>query len=494
MLRQSLPVLVTIVLGGQLPLVSTGALAQATPAPQATPTPKVCAANLNSLMAAVADRRGWQRYQWGLVAQPLSATTPLVNIRGQNYFLPASTNKLLTTAAALRQLGTQQRLRTSIYRDGGSDPLQPALTLVGRGDPTITPAQIQALGDRLKQQGIQRITQLTVDTGYFRGDPIPPDWEWSDLTTDYGVPVTNLIVQQNAVDLVVTPQKPGQPLSYRWRTPLAGIPWQIDNRSTTAPAATSSNLAVRAVMGKPTLILTGSLPTTSRGTTLNLAMLDPQDTWLRQLQYSLGQQQISIDRLGLSDNPALGSTEIAAIESPPIAALVQEVNRNSNNLYAEVLLRTIGRTHPNHNNSDRSTADLGLEIVSQRLREIGVDPTAYYQADGSGLSRKNNIAPLALVQTLVGMARTPEASVFKSSLAVGGSSGTLANRFRNVPGQVQAKTGSLTGITGLAGYADSSAYGSIAFSILVNNHDQAASAIRSGIDEMVALLLQVQAC
>jgi serine-type D-Ala-D-Ala carboxypeptidase/endopeptidase (penicillin-binding protein 4) len=474
-------------------VMSALALPSAALAQSSAAEAQVCVADLNRTVAAIADRQGWQRYQWGIYAQALHANTPLLNYRGQSNLIPASTNKLLTTAAALRQFGSQYRLRTSIYRDPGGDPLQPSLTVVGRGDPTITTAEIQKLSSQLKAKGIQRINQLTADNSYFRGDTIDGNWEWGDLVTDYGTPVTSLILQQNAVSLTVSPQKAGQPASYRWRNALAGIPWQIDNRSITGPDKSENTIGLNGTFGRSALTLSGRIPANGSPMVLSLAMLDPQDTWLRQLQYSLGQQQIGVNRLQLSASPVMGM-EVAAIESPPLIDLITEINRNSNNLYAEVMLRTLGRANPKHINSDKNTADLGLEMVEQKLREIGVDPNYFQQFDGSGLSRKNAIAPIALVQTLVGMSRTPDASIFRDSLASSGQFGTLANRFKSTPGKIRGKTGSFTGTAALAGYAEPPGYQPVAFSIIVNNFDRPSAEIRGALDEIVGTLLRLKSC
>jgi serine-type D-Ala-D-Ala carboxypeptidase/endopeptidase (penicillin-binding protein 4) len=455
----------------------------------------ICPAAIDRTVQSVASRYNLQRYQWGLYVQPLTGAAPLANYQGQSLFIPASTTKLLTTAATLRQLGSQYRLRTSVYQNSASNSLSPDLTLVGRGDPTITINQIKNLSEQLKNKGLQRIGQLNIGAGYFRGSSSPLDWEWGDLTTDYGVPVTSLILQQNAVDLVINPRQTGQPASYLWRNQLAATPWQIDNRSLTSQSGTVSNISVQGVLGKPFLQINGQLPVNGSPQTWNLAMLDPIDTWRSQFQFNLGQQGITIGRTQvLNGEPSPGGIEVAALESPPLGDLVKEINRNSNNLYAEVLLRTLGRNNPRHATSVSDTADLGLEMVSKKLTEIGVSPQYYRQADGSGLSRKNLVAPIALVQTLIGMSKTPEGQLYRDSLAVGGVSGTLANRFKDHKNMVQGKTGSLTGVLALAGYVNPPQYQPLAFSVVVNNHDRQNSEIRAALDEMVSALAKLRSC
>ncbi len=451
----------------------------------------VCPANLGVTVASIASRYNLQRHHWGYYVQPLATNTPLASYQGSSLFIPASSNKLLTTAAVLRQLGTQYRLRTSIYQDPNSNLQQPSLTIVGRGDPTITTVKIQELATQLQQKGIRQISRLTANGGYFKGSPMNPDWEWGDLYTDYGVPTTSLIVQQNAVDLVLSPQQVGQAPSYRWRNSVAGIPWQIENRALTGVAKTENSIEVQGLQGKPTLLLTGSLPAGGGGMTINLAMLNPTATWLSQLQFNLAQKQIGVGQIQTIDQEPVVGVEVAALESPTLGELVKETNRTSNNLFAEVLLRTLGRSNTEAGNN---TADLGLRMVKAKLNEIGVTPSIYRQADGSGLSRKNLISPLTLVQTLVGMSKTPEAAVYRDSLPVSGVSGTLASRFKNYPSRIQAKTGTLTGTVALAGYANPVQYQPLAFGIIVNNHDRSASEIRSAVDEIATAFLRLRSC
>ncbi len=471
------------------------AFAQSTPSSSsvskiAQTEPAICSASLSDAVNSIASRYNLQRHHWGYYVQPLATNIPLASYQGSSLFIPASSNKLLTTAAILNHLGSQYRLRTSIYQDPNSNPQQPSFTIVGRGDPTITNVQLQDLAAQLQQKGVRQISKLTANGGYFRGSPMNPDWEWGDLYTDYGVPTTSLILQQNSVDLVVTPQQIGQPPSYRWRTPLAGIPWQIENRAVTGAARTENSIEVQGLQGKPTLLLTGNLPAGS-STTLNLAMLSPNATWLSQLQLNLAQKQINTNQLQVIESePVTSGQEIAAIESPTLGELVKQTNRTSNNLFAEVLLRTLGRS----NTEPGSSADLGLRMVKAKLTGLGVNANGYRLADGSGLSRKNLLSPQTLVQTLIGMSQTSEAAVYRDSLPVGGVSGTLASRFKKYPNQIQAKTGTLTGTVALAGYANPTQYQQLAFGILVNNHDRPASEIRSAVDEIATAFLRVRNC
>jgi D-alanyl-D-alanine carboxypeptidase/D-alanyl-D-alanine-endopeptidase (penicillin-binding protein 4) len=159
---------------------------------------------------------------------------------------------------------------------------------------------------------------------------------------------------------------------------------------------------------------------------------------------------------------------------------IQIVNRESDNASADALLRHIG----------------GQNAVRRVLTSLGVNPASYTQFDGSGLSRKNRVKPSTFVQLLKGMYTADENGVFYSSLPVAGVSGTLRNRFRKTPveGKVHAKTGTLNGVRALSGYLEAPNYGTIAFSIVVNQSEQSGDVLVQAIDQIVLQTAQVTRC
>jgi D-alanyl-D-alanine carboxypeptidase/D-alanyl-D-alanine-endopeptidase (penicillin-binding protein 4) len=227
---------------------------------------------------------------------------------------------------------------------------------------------------------------------------------------------------------------------------------------------------------------------------IGVAIFDPGRYFLQHFQTALTAQGITVAQSRVADTVSriTSEPELASVNSPPLAELVAETNQNSNNLYAEALLRSLGA----NSNTEGDADSLGLIAVKQTLTALSVNPASYFQADGSGLSRRNLVSPEALVQTLQGMAQTPEASIFRASLPVAGVSGTLKNRFRDTPvqGNLQAKTGTLTGVVALSGYLTPPKYPPLVVSIIVNQSEQPASIIRQNIDEMVVLLARLQPC
>jgi D-alanyl-D-alanine carboxypeptidase/D-alanyl-D-alanine-endopeptidase (penicillin-binding protein 4) len=454
-----------------------------------------CFANVSNEIDAVINRPEWRRSRWGVLIQPLNSQTPIYTHDAEKYFTPASNLKLLTTAAALVQLGSQFRIRTSAYTTGIAPNLS-SLRVVGRGDPSFTTQQLKELGRQIRSRGIERIETLIVDDRYFPKPNLNFSWEWSDLYTDYAPSINSLILNENATTLTLIPQKLGQPLQLKWSDFIASRQWQIKNNTIAAPAKTKYGIKINPVYGKSLLEIEGGLAIDAEPDEWDLAIVDPANYFLESLRILLLNEGISVGKgLVVEDlsrsplNPPLtrGEIEIAAIESPAVANLIYKTNQNSNNLYAESLLKTIGATVNNSNY---------LKVLKENLTKLGVDPESYILMDGSGLSRQNLVSPIALVQTLQQMAKTPEAEIYKQSLPIAGVSGTLKNRFKNTPikGKLKAKTGTLTGISSLAGYLELSKERTLVFSIIVDKTDESNQKLRQAIDEIVSILTRSNSC
>jgi D-alanyl-D-alanine carboxypeptidase/D-alanyl-D-alanine-endopeptidase (penicillin-binding protein 4) len=448
----------------------------------------ICPAQLGAAIDAAINRPQFRRARWGILIEPLSPTTnrPLYNREGDRYFIPASNAKLLTTAAALRQLGSEFRIRTSIYQTSAS-----SLRVVGRGDPSLTDVQLRDLAQQLKRQGVRNVQRLVVDDGYFQGDTLNLTWDWEDVQSDYGAAVNSLILNQNAVELTLSPQQVGQPLRVSWADAIAAKQWRLENNSLTAKAATPDSLAITTVLGQPLLQIKGQLGVDAEPEVIGLPVLNPGEYFLQHFRNVLVAEGISVERATLESNRGVaGAQELAKIESPPLATLLVETNQESNNLYAEVLLRSLGT------GASRDSTELGLKKLKETLTALGVDPQSYSLADGSGLSRQNLVSPEAIAQTLKRMAQTPQATIYRASLPTAGANGTLGRRFLNTAaqGNLQAKTGTLTGVSALSGYLDVPGYQPLVFSIMVNQSDQSPTTQRQAIDEIVLLLTRLRSC
>ncbi|HAZ49804.1 MAG TPA: D-alanyl-D-alanine carboxypeptidase/D-alanyl-D-alanine-endopeptidase [Cyanobacteria bacterium UBA11369] len=459
-----------------------------TPTPQEFLPKSICPASLPGAIEAIASRPQFSRARWGMSIQTLSNGQTLYTREANRYFIPASSVKLLTTAAALRQLGANYRIRTSIY---GNENL---LRVVGRGDPSLTDAELKDLAKQLKQRGIRQVKQLIVEDGYFQGQMLNPDWEFGDVYASYGVSVNSLILNQNAIALTLSPQEVGQPLKAVWSEPLAALQWELENQSITVASGMPSSAEVNGILGQPVLQIRGQLAVDSKPVTQFLAIRDPGKYFLQHFRTALAAEGIAVAQASVTSKAGNGNeAEIAFVESPNLSKLIADTNQPSNNLYAEVLLRSLGISS---NSNSPNSAEQGLTVVKDTLTQLGVDASGYVLADGSGLSRHNLVSPEALVQMLKAMSRLPDFNIFRASLPVAGVSGTLSNRFKNTPAQgiVQAKTGTLSGNTALSGYVDAPNYETVVFSIIVNQSEQSAAPLRQAVDEMVVLLTRLKRC
>jgi D-alanyl-D-alanine carboxypeptidase/D-alanyl-D-alanine-endopeptidase (penicillin-binding protein 4) len=461
----------------------------------------ICPGELGAQVDAIANRPEFSRSRWGILIQPLSSTATLYSRDAQKYFIPASNVKLLTTAAALQKLGADFRIKTSVYSgENGS------LYVAGRGDPTITEAHLQSLAQQLKRRGVDRVNELIGDDSYFQGSAVNPNWEWEDAQAGYGAPINSLIFNQNAIELLLSPQDLGQPLKVTFAEPKLANQWQIQNNSVTVAQNESEFIEVGREFDRPAIRVSGQLKVGAESESAYVAVVNPANNFLQHFQQVLAAEGIPVKQALVASVSRNFNQELATVESPPLAELVRETNRESNNLYAEVLLRLLGKV------TDKmplpqtltgkmpvpqeDTDEIGLKELKTVLTQLGVNPNSYILADGSGLSRHNLISPEALVQTLRFMANSPAASIYRQSLPVAGESGTLKNRLNSTPNRVilQAKSGTLSGVSALSGYIEVPDYEPLVFSIIVNQSGLSAASMRSATDEIVLLLNRLRRC
>ena len=439
-----------------------------------TPSLSLCRSNLEEEINAIIQQTELRRSRWGILIQTLNSQETIYGLEPESYFLPASNAKLFTTAAALLKFGSQWQISTPVYATGTAPHLT-SLYVVGRGDPSITTTQLEALVEELKAKGITKIDRLIVEDSYFPEGGINPTWEWEDLHYYWGTSVNSLILNENAVILTILPTELGETVKLQWSDSLAAKQWQIENKAVTAAEETPYNVTIHPNFTQPLLEIEGELAIDSKPDIWALSVPDPGRYFLNSFRRQLLQAGIEVSSAKLIKNESNHwETELTAIESPALAELLDKTNQESNNLYAESLFQLVG----------------GAEGVKEVLTELGVDPGTYHLADGSGLSRRHLISPEAIVSTLSLMAATAEAEIYRASLPIAGESGTLKSRFLNttVAGNLRAKTGTLTGVSALSGYLEIPGQEPLVLSILVNQSEQSVRNLRKAIDNFVVLL------
>jgi D-alanyl-D-alanine carboxypeptidase/D-alanyl-D-alanine-endopeptidase (penicillin-binding protein 4) len=446
----------------------------------------LCPGELEPTINAIANRPQFQRSRWGILIETLTTNITLYERDSQYYFIPASTVKLLTTAATLQKLGANFRIRTSIYGD-----TQGNIYIVGRGDPSLTEIQLQDLAQQLKNQGINQINQLIAVDGYFTGSPIHSTWQWEDIQAGYGAPINSLILNQNSLDLILSPQTIGQPLKVTWVRPEQATGWTIDNQTRTVRENEPEFVNIGRDLSQPIIRILGQLRVNGEPEPVYAAVIEPTNNFIQQFQKILINSGIKVLKTSISSNFFYPETELAFVESPPLSELIKTLNLESNNVFAESLLRTLGAQ-----NSRSDSVESGLKEIKLILSKLGINPNNYQLFDGSGLSRNNLVTPLVLVQTLRMMAASSNAELYRNSLPIGGVSGTLKARFKDnsATGIVQAKTGTMRGVTSLAGYISPLNYQPLVFSITINQSNLSPEELRQAVDEIILLLTQLKSC
>src|SRR3989475_1988911 len=468
---------------------------------------------------------------WGMEVVSLSTGKVLYSQNGDKLFIPASNTKLFTTAAALALIGSDYKFRTSVETNGVLDKhgrLTGDLVLIGRGDPNLSGrvlpfAQrterndhpilvLEQLADQLVQKGVKYVDgDIVADDSYFAFERYGEGWSQDDLVWDYGAPVSALTINDNVIFVSILPADRAGDRAFVSITPFANY-YRIDNRIITTPAGTGRKIFINREPGATVLTLWGNMPLGDAGANEALAIEDPAEfaaSLLRQLLETRGiavygrQRTRHTDLASLStftitaSAPARGGDApsralqsqplvLASYQSKPLIEDLRVINKVSQNLHAEILLRLLGREK-----GTAGTVEGGLEVLRGFLNKAGVPGDQYVFYDGSGLSRQNLATPHSVVQLLRYAASQPWGASFRDTFPVAGVDGSLSDRLKNIDaqGRVYAKTGSLGGVKTLSGYATTDRGERVAFSILSNNFNLPTKRVTDAIDAIVGAIV-----
>ncbi|MDH2427632.1 D-alanyl-D-alanine carboxypeptidase/D-alanyl-D-alanine-endopeptidase [Sphaerisporangium sp. TRM90804] len=387
-------------------------------------------------------------------------------------FVPASNTKLLTSAAAVETLGLDHRFTTSVLRSGKrvGSTLAGDLYLKGTGDPTMLAADYDALAAKVAASGVKLVTgRLVADDTWFDDVRLGTDWAQDDEPYYYAAQVSALTAAPDtdydagSVIVTVAPgDAPGAPVKVT-TTPETDYV-KIDNRATTG---TATDVTVTRVHGTNRVLITGTVASEYSEW---LAVDDPTGYAASLFRRALAGHGVRVlGPTGRGATPA-AATGVADRRSMPLSELLVPFMKLSNNVHAEILTKAMGRKV-----SGQGTWDAGLAAVLAFAGANGVDTVRL--RDGSGLSRLDAVTPGELTEFLIALRAKPWFQTWYDAMPIAGRSerfvgGTLRNRMAGTPaaGNVHAKTGSLTSVSGLSGYVTSAEGEALVFSILLNNY------------------------
>jgi D-alanyl-D-alanine carboxypeptidase/D-alanyl-D-alanine-endopeptidase (penicillin-binding protein 4) len=450
---------------------------------------------LQNKIQAQLDQEGLAAASFGVCVMTEKDRQIVFQQDANKLLMPASTMKLYTTAAALTKLTPDFRIRTSVYAAARPDANGHIkdLILYGRGDPSLdsnydpnlTGAANEAraldlLAQRLAAAGVKQVDgDLIADESYFHGGLLGQGWEWMDLQWYFGAEVSALTAYDNSIEVTVSPGNKLGGAGIITITPDVGYV-AVANYVQTVGAGGARDIGIERGLEDNTLVIWGTIPIKDNEFHSRVAIHKPAGFTAALFQAALnrvgikivGKTKIADSSLRSAARPADPEKnkliELASVESLPLSEMVRIVNKFSHNLYAELLLRALGKLK---GNDKINTDEAGADVVKEFLHTVGIDTSLLRIMDGSGLSRRALVSARATTQLLDYMSRQPNFEIFQNSLPIAAIDGTLARRMAGTAAarNVHAKTGTLTNTSALAGYATSAAGEPLVFCIMFNN-------------------------
>ncbi len=470
----------------------------------------VQAQSLGKRLDARLDKPPFDHQFWGVAV--VDGHGKLLYGRNQDrMFIPASNTKIVVTAVASALLPAEWTVRTSVYAGGpvvGGIVLGD-LILYGRGDPTMGRrcyatdttatgvcdtdafARLRELADTLKAHGIREVHgDLVGDGSYFEPLTVNPNWEGFDLNWWYAAAVSGLGFNDNSVDFAWGPGADvGAPGIITISPDLGDI--AFENRTVTVGPGGESDIGDRfyRIPGTLQVWAEGTVARDHPTQTESFAIPDPNLFAARALRQVLGEAGIAVTGTTRSTTDSMlylgarGGAPLAEVQSRPLRDWVFPILNTSQNWYAEMLLKQLGRQF-----GKAGSWEEGIAVERRFLIDsVKVDSTEFSLLDGSGLSSGNLISPLAFTRILRFIRAHPRYPTFAAGLPLSGTAGSLRTRFLDTPlaGRVRAKTGSIGGVNTLSGYIEQAGGEIITFSVQANHHTQTTRSILAAIDSVV---------
>lgn len=442
------------------------------------------------------------RAHWSVNFYSVESAETLYDLNAFRFMVPASIQKMLTTAVAAERLGWDYRFTTRVLSTApiaADGTIDGDVIVVGSGDPSINPRHPErwrALDDwaaALEGKGVRLITgRLVGDDNAFAEPGWGFGWSWDDLHYGYGAEPSALQFNENVVEVMVGPgMTPGS------RAIIGTAPWGsglvVNHAVATVVAGGETRVDISRMPGSAFLTVRGQIAVDAKPLTLDASVENPTRFFVTALREALARHGISVTG-GVADIDDLQAPypheqvhELLVDRSPPLSELIDVALKWSRNIYAESMLLAIAPP------TEPATGARGLQTLRETLGTWGVPPDVYIARDGSGLSRYNYVTSDAMIWLLTYLWADPKHAVpFQSTLPVAGVSGTLANRMKSTvaQGRVRAKTGTMSHVRSLSGYLTTLAGETIVFSMIANDFRVPAAEIDAVMDKALERVVQ----
>ncbi len=389
--------------------------------------------------------------------------------------MPASNMKLVISSAGLDLLGADYKFKTYLARDGDD------IWIVGTGDPAVgdnplakrrggtTMTVFDDWVNALKQNGITRINgDLVYYEGAFDAYRFHETWDHDDLVHWYAAPVSGLNFNDNCVDITIAPTTPGQKVSFTGTPPYDDLV-VVNECITGKDEAPTINRMPHANV----VVIGGGCD--KKKTLKSKPVTDPGAFFTGAFRRHLANNGISVDGEVRSSPTPMGESlvpptdAIVATHTTTMPEVLWRINKSSQNLFAECMCKLSGQVYDKKQGNDHPGSWAGGErAIRAFLKKNGIDDSKLKVADGSGLSRGNNVTARLISDILIAMHKHKDFEVFRESLAEPGESGTLRSRMKDLNGNVFAKTGYIRGVRALSGYVHTKSDRWLVFSFIYN--------------------------
>ncbi len=446
---------------------------------------------------------------WTVYVMDISAGEMILAHDIHRPVLPASVQKLITTASAIMILGNDHLYKTLLQTDGTVDHngiLQGNIYIIGSGDPTFGASQLddtlsldRVFGrwtQALQQIGVTAINgHVIADERIFDDEMIPHRWLWGHMGNYFGAGASGLSANENEYTLFFNAGSSiGSPAEVVGTEPLVpGL--SFINRVTTGAAGSGDQVYIYGAPWVQERLLTGTVPLRAKDFPVRGSLPDPPGFVAKRFKHFLGKHDIQIQgnsysyrtldplQVQVSDD----RTTIGAHESPMFFDIIYRTNLNSVNSYAENLVKSIGRT-----SLGEGSYKSGLQAIDELWSSKGIATDQWALYDGSGLSPSNRITADHLMTVLTVAASQPSFPLLMHSLPLAGYSGSLANAFRDSKseGLLRAKSGYLEGARSYAGYTTMQNGSLAAFVIIANDYNCTPAAMRHKMIRLMDAITQ----
>lgn len=462
--------------------------------------PRVGTKALRRALDSVTNSPEFSNGHWGVLVVTTAGDT-LYSHNAGKLFMPASNQKLLTSAVALAQLGADYRYRTAFVAHGviADGVLEGDLGVIGRGDPSVSDHMrhdamlpLREVADSIAARGVRRIRGKVLAEGdAFPGPVLGFGWSWDDLEEDYSAATDELLFNEGFSTVIIRAGRAaGDSVRIETR-PTRTWPRLRLSVTTVAPPPTPFDSTSRAsrprvVVSKDTLtgdvVVTGTIAA-GDSVFATVTHRDPDGAYVAALCEALADKGIAI---GDEAVPGQVRTDtIGVLISPPLSDILPIFLKPSQNQIGEMLFKTLGLER-----GTPGTADAARHVIEAQLKAWGARDDGYVVRDGSGLSRYDYVSPETIVHVLDAMRRDRNFPLYYQSLPIAGVDGTIQDRMRGTPAEnnVHAKTGSVAQARSLSGYVRALDGDTLMFSILANNWSVAAGRVTAAADSIAARL------